>query len=234
MRRRLIVGFAGLLATLLPPLPQGFASCVPPQPSQSRSEPPLEITQADLFAAKSWNSNRVSVLGFMLGMERRNALLVAQQNRLALDDERGQGCLKEKTCSVLDGNKYNGVDLTFDDGEVLGKISILAWRKNASKKERSVWIASKFRGATRQLVESYSDNLRIRTLGPADVMQAGKMKTPSSWRGSPGRAWLPSRRKFEYNRLGVTLVIDGISVGFSNDSAVEKLTIEFEPPRNLK
>ncbi len=126
------------------------------------------------------------------------------------------------------------MDLTFNDGGVLGKISILAWRKNASKKERSAWIASKFRGATQQFVESYSDNLRIRTLGPADVMQAGKMKTPPSWRGSPGRNWLPSHREFEYDRLGVTLVIDGISIGFSNDSAIEKLTIEFEPPRNLR
>jgi hypothetical protein len=203
------------------------------QQAENRIQSPIEITQVDLFGMKNWNSMQVSILGFRLGMTRQDTLMVALKTGLRFDDDLGQACLKEKACNVFEGGRYNGVSLIYGEGEVLEKIQIEAQRRNASRQERSSWAVSKFQGATRQFVESYSDNLRNQILGSSDAMRAGKM-TPPSVRGSnPSGLMPPAHREYQYSRLGLTLYLDLHDQTLSTDQAIEKLTIEFMRPKML-
>jgi hypothetical protein len=213
----------------------GFLSAwIAAQSPQAPARPPLEITRVDLFSLRKWNSTQVSVLGLMLGMTRRETLMVAQKESLRLDNDLGQGCLTEKTCNVLVGGRYNGVSLIYGDNELVEKIRVEAHLRHTSREERSHSVVSRFQGETRRLFESYSDSVRNQTLGPIDEMWVGKMKPFSAW--DPRSYDLPllaHRRGYQYRRHGLILYVDLHEPDPRNDDDVEKLTIEFVPPTML-
>ncbi len=229
--------FVRRVALLAAPLAAttGFCSAwTTAQPPQSQTRPPFEITQVDLFSLKNWNSTQVSVLGLMLEMTRREALMVAVKNRLRLDDDLGQGCLKEKTCNVLEGGRYNGLSLVYGENELVERIRIEAHIRHTSREERSSWLVSRFQGETRRLFESYSDSVRNQILGPIDSMWVGKMKPLSAWDTRSYGLELPAhRRGYQYGKQGLILYADLHEPNPQSDDDVEKLTIEFVPPTML-
>ncbi len=221
----LVLALLFLTAQDLRAFPQAAAT----QPS--KPQPRFDIAKVDLFGLKDWRSDQVSILGFMLGMSRPDVLRSAQQNELHLDDDHGQGCLKDSTCSVFSGHKYCGIALLFDEGDALDKIRVELQRRNASREERSSWLATKFQGTTLQFAESYSDNLRIRILGFPDAMSAGGiLPPPLLTRPSAKNSSLP-HREYQYSRKGVVLLLDLQEGAFGGeDGPFENLTLEFVRP----
>jgi hypothetical protein len=130
---------------------------------------PLEMTSLDLASVKVWNSNLVSALGFMLGMNRKDVYKIAQQQSLDLEDELGQACLNGKSCSVFSRGRDLGLTLSFNGEDVVDKVRITLFSRSVPKEDQSEWLARKFRGETYKLAADYSDNQRIRVLGLADV-----------------------------------------------------------------
>ncbi len=177
---------------------------------------------------------QVSVLGLMLGMTRRETLMVAMRTGLRLDDDLGQGCLKERTCSVSEGGRYNGLSLIYGESEILEEIRIEARIRHASKEEWSGWLVSRFQGETRRLFESYSDSVRNQVLGPIDAMWAGKMKPFPAWDPHSADGTLPAhRRGYQYTKHGLILYVDLHEPYPQSDSDIEKVTIEFVSPMTL-
>ena len=224
----------GLLASLLAETMGILSTSAAARSPQNQAQSPLEITQIDLFSVKKWNSMQVSVLGLMLGMTRRETLMVALKAGLRLDDDLGQGCLKEKTCNVVEGDKYNGMSLIYGEDEILEKIRIEARIRHVSKEERSGRLVSRFQGDTRRLFESYSDSVRNQVLGPIDAMWVGKMKRFPDWDPrSAGPHPLFHRRGYQYKKHGLILYVDLHEPDPQSDDDIEKLTLEFVPPKTL-
>ncbi len=230
MRHLPFFGYAGIVVSLAFISPGYSPNQADGQIAQNRGA--FEITGVDLFGIKGWDSRQVSVLGFMLGMERREAFMIAQRDEVHLDDDHGQGCLTAKTCSVIQGGNFNGVNLYFGETDVLEKIGIEVRFRNVSREERSASVADRFNGVTRRFVESYSDNLRIRTLGRTDVIRAGKMPTPPVWANKISTYFPPAPARFEYQygSLGLILHVDLHDPAMGTDSAIDRLTIEFVRP----
>ncbi len=234
MRHLPFVRRVGLLALPLAVATGFFSALTAAQSPQAQVRSPLEITQLDLFSIRNWNSTQVSVFGLMLGMTRRETLVVTQKTGLRLDDDLGQGCLNEKTCSVLEGGRYNGVSLIYDDSEILEKIRIEAQIRHVSKEERSGWVVGRFQGETRRLFESYSDSVRSQILGPIDAMWAGKMKPFPAWDPHSADGTLPAhRRGYQYKKHGLILYADLHEPHPQDENDIEKLTIEFVRPTML-
>jgi hypothetical protein len=205
------------------------------QTSQSQAQTPLEITKIDLFGLKGWESTQVSVRDFQLGMSRKKAAHTAQSEELILDDDLGQACLKEKTCHVLNNGKYIGVSLVFNAEDVVEMIVIEAYRRNASREERSVSLSGMFLGNTRQLAADYSDNSRLRILGNADIYEVTTPEEPSVWRRLMRRSReAPIQLKYQYSRLGLVVRADlkgGTLHAVPASGKPEFLTFEFVRPQ---
>ncbi len=201
------------------------------QPARSA---PIEITRVDLFSLKNWNSMQVEILGLRLGLGRKDAFKAVQGASATLDDNSGQGCLREKTCNVYRGGKYAGVIVSFDDADVLSKIAIEGHNQGAPREERASLLAAKLTGKTLQLVSSYSDNLRLQTLGPPDSMQTSIEQPKSRIRlrmsdvPSPQRV----RREHRYSRLGLIVVTETVEDPAPNlqESPIQKLAFELVSP----
>jgi hypothetical protein len=225
---------AGLFASLFAETMGILSTSAAAQSPQNQAQSPLEITQVDLFSIKKWNSMQVSVLGLMLGMTRRETVMAALKAGLRLDDDLGQGCLKEKTCNAVEGDKYNGMSLIYGEDEILEKIRIEARIRHVSKEERSGRLVSRFQGETRRLFESYSDSVRNQVLGPIDAMWVGKMKRFPDWDPrSAGLDLLAHLRGYQYKKHGLILYVSLHEPDPQSDDDIEKLTIEFVPPRTL-
>lgn len=186
---------------------------------------PLEMTSLDLASVKVWNSNLVSALGFMLGMNRKDVYKIAQQQSLDLDDELGQACLNGKSCSVFSRGRDLGLTLSFNDEGVVDKVRIMLFSRSVPKEDQSEWLARKFRGETYKLAADYSDNQRIRVLGLADVEQAGRLSRTYSTFLS---------HEYQYRRRGLILHVDLLKpTGFSLSPPVSKVTLDLVPPRRM-
>jgi hypothetical protein len=178
---------------------------------------------------------QVSVRGFRLGMERKEAVGNAQSEDLNLDDVVGQGCLKEKVCDVFSAGKPIGVALALNADDVVESITIDAFKRNTSRDERAAWLSTSLMGDTRNLAADYSENARIRTLGHADKYEAKVPGAPSRWSGrtvSPGVK--PVRWNYYYSRLGLILHLEMTGTWITVDPAgatVQGLTFEFVRPQ---
>jgi len=206
----------------------------PLQGQSTQPAHPIEITGVDLFSLKNWNSMQVEVLGVRLGLGRKDTLKAVQAASATLDDNSGQGCLKEKTCNVHRAGKYVGVVVTFDDGDILRKITIEGPNRNTSREEQASMLAAKFSGKTLQLARSYSDNLRLQILGPADSLQTSIEQSRSRIRLKMSDVPSPQRlrREHRYSRLGLIVVTETVEDPAPNlqTPSVQKLAFEFVPP----
>jgi len=190
---------------------------------------PLEITQVDLLGSKNWDSTRISIMGVRLGMSRQETFKVIQQWEAHLDDAAGQGCLKEYSCDVYKWDRYAGVSIVFNDDEIVNKIRIDAYRRDAPKGDSFPWIGRNFHGETSRLVSLYSesssdaDNLRARLLGPPNSFTVGKFQ-----QHRPKPPGDPVHYEYWYGRLGLLFMVN-VNLDYFN-SETEKLTMEFVQP----
>jgi hypothetical protein len=127
------------------------------------------------------------------------------------------------------------VTLVFNAEDVVEKITVDAFKRNASREERSSWLSANPLGETRRLAEDYSENARIRILGHADRYKTKMPEGPSLWRRSvqyPSAK--PVRCGFYYNRLGLILHAELTGEFITADPVggrIEALTFEFVQPQ---
>jgi hypothetical protein len=186
----------------------------------------IEITKADLFSLKDWDSTRVSVLGFRLGMTKNEALRNAEQQGLTLDDESGQGCMDAASCNAYRDAYYIGLVLTFGPRKAIQRIRVeLPW--DLSQEEREMCLVNEFSGKTKELFLHYSDNLRIRLLGLADD---NWFSVPNV--GSPSWAWVePLHQEYRYDSKGLILHVHLKNPGSNDTPLVPKVVGDFTFPR---
>ena len=193
----------------------------------------IEITGTDLFATDHWLSTQVSAKGLMLGMSRRWAVEVLAPQHLNLDDDSGQGCgSNSSVCYVLRSGIYTGMTVAFGDKDTIEKIAIDAYNRAASKDERSACISRDFLGKTRELVEDYSDNSRLRILGNAEEYAVKLPRFPRTrLLHSPRNDRLITHYQYLYIRRGLILhtYLSGWD-GFGGRGPLDKLVLELVPP----
>ncbi len=208
-----------------PPILLVFAVILIPGPLKAKGfetvQPPLiEITKVDLFSLKDWNSTQVSILGFKLGMERNDVLKNAQRQGLTVDDEFGQGCLNADTCSAFRASRYIGLAVTFGFRNSIQRIRVeLPW--DLSHEEREALLVNEFSGQTKEFFTHYSDDLRIRLLGPASVFGFGG----TSWGGPP------LNQEYQYYSKGLILRIRLKNPKSNNRALMPKISGDFTFPR---
>jgi hypothetical protein len=135
----------------------------------------IELTEADLLASMGWNSEQVSVYGLSLWLTRAQAFAAAQGRKLKIEEGRAPKTLRESTrecsgsyCQVTTTeNTYVGIDLYFDVDDHLSRI-VVSVPSDAGPEVRRANVARKFRGATYQLFNNYSEALRQELLGSED------------------------------------------------------------------
>ncbi len=199
---------------------------------------PLEITRVDLFGMKGWTSRKVSVSGFMLGMSRKQAFQVLQHQPLRLDDDLGQGCLKEETCNALNVGQYIGLRLFFGgDNDTVEKITIETPSSDVPRADQSNWLVNRFLGQTLQFFDIRSDKLQsdpwVRLFGSPDSFWAGTYKPPKkSLFDPPKSSGLPARG-YEYRRLGLVVRLKyGKSLPYPRVlPAPVNVAVDFVPPQ---
>jgi hypothetical protein len=127
----------------------------------------IELTETDLFSRKDWNSTEIRVLGFHLGMTRRDADENARQRDLSLVSTVDSTVCHGKICEVCDARDIcPGVTLSFGDSERIDRMDVSRIPEDAAAEVRRAAIVLRFKGSTYQLFNHYSEALRIRLLGP--------------------------------------------------------------------
>jgi len=151
-----------------------------PVPASAAGGERLELTQKDLFEAVNWDSTRVDILGFHLGMTRQEANEDAQRNslRLVIPDVRGTTTCSGEKCELCDAKFVcPGIMLDFDhDGKVVG-IDIFRIQDAAPVVQKAA-IINRFKGKTRLLFNHYSNDLRLKLIGHEDSRQLPSDQNP--------------------------------------------------------
>lgn len=157
----------------------------------------LEITQADLFSMKGWNSTQVSVYGLHLGITLEGATSALSERGLNLydvDDRTACGPTS-RFCSVSKEATQDGTDVTvqFGRGSGIRMIDIGSPLINPMGYHRNPAdiTANSFKGMTRRFFFHYSDDLRVKLLGPPDRVK--KSPTTDAMQG----------QIYYYDRLGL-------------------------------
>lgn len=179
------------------------------------------ITNVDIFSLKSWNSTQVSVEGLRLGMSLKEAKAGLSANGLNLYDQGDQ-----KTCRATSHLCYASQEPT-QGGTIIGVelgpssqiVSIvLEIPENPATLPES--IASRFKGMTRRFFFSYSDELRLKLLGPADRVKK-----------SPATAPLQGQIYY-YDRLGLIVGTSrSLMRGMKKPSPPALADVEFVMPK---
>jgi hypothetical protein len=159
----------------------------------------IELTDSDLLARRNWSSLDVSILGFHLGMARREAEANArrQGDRVVENDWPYRPCTQEaRACAIFDGDQvWIGLDLYFDGRGHVSELRVERVPPFADVSARRANVARRFKGMTRNLFFNYSNGLRTRLLGTED-----SRVLPTE----PGDKAV----RFEYRRLGLALAAD--------------------------
>jgi len=134
------------------------------------NETPVELTQADLFALRNWQSKSVAVNGVALGMTKLQTSQTLQARGLMLRTNvkaAGPCRTEEDFCHVnkADG-PWTGVDLFFDHDRLV-KITVM-FPDDAVPAVQKANVTHQFKGLTYKLFRHYSDGLRNQIFGPAE------------------------------------------------------------------
>lgn len=143
--------------------------------ASARVSPPnkrvIEITHNDLFAKRGWDSRSVSIFGIRLGMKRAEVktltlargLVMRCYSKTGNERSTGSGC-----GLFFPPNLYTTVVLTFNAADRVSEMGInrVAFQDARRSPEMS---CLGLRGDTRQLVTQYTNVLRKKLLGDADV-----------------------------------------------------------------
>lgn len=134
----------------------------------------IDLSDVDLFSVPDWEHQQVIIAGVTLGMTRAQVFEAAGVRGLKLRSTRLPGTTAElhapcatDSCSVsqVSGN-WIGVDLSFRSDLVV-KITVSV-PVDAGPEVKAVNLARTFKGLTYRFFNTYSDRLRLSTLGAAD------------------------------------------------------------------
>lgn len=148
-----------------------IGGCFLPAQSSPQKLDVIEITQRDLFALHGWNSADVSVLGAQLGMTRTQVLKVVSAKGLILKCfSNGRELPTGPGCGVFfPPDTDTTVGFKFDTTDRISEIFIdqtvtyaREWNKHQISRKR-------LHGYTLQLVNHYTDALREKLFGSADL-----------------------------------------------------------------
>lgn len=180
----------------------------------------LEITQIDLFSLKGWESAQVSVEGLRLGMNLGSAAAALSKRGLRpFDDATRLPCTAtSRTCYVARQATDGGtVDVKLENG---GRIAAIYVGMPEDPATLTQTIAGRFKGMTRRFFFHYSDELRLKLLGPADRVK--KSPTTDALQG----------QIYYYDRLGLTVGTSrSLMQGMKHPTPPELGDIEFVMPR---
>lgn len=183
----------------------------------------LDITQVDLFSLKGWDSNRVSVDGLRLRMNLTNASQTLSTGGLALFDSAAR-----TTCGVTSLSCYVASRAT-DGGTVIislsGDARVASIYVGVPEDPATLpsTIAGRFKGMTRRFFFHYSDELRLKLLGPPDRVK--KSPTTDAMQG----------QMYYYDRLGLIVGTSrSLMRGMKTPTPPELSGIEFVAPKALR
>ncbi|HET6841933.1 MAG TPA: hypothetical protein VFK06_09625 [Candidatus Angelobacter sp.] len=146
----------------------GIAAVSQVKGAQSATTNVIEITKADLFANRSWNSTQVSVVGVRLGMTRdevRKQLRSSGMDIVGTEPRPTAPCLSEG-CDVLNSQHvYVGITITFDPANRVNAISVERIPSDAGLSVRKAAIVRRFKRLTYSFFNDYSSALRKRLFG---------------------------------------------------------------------
>jgi hypothetical protein len=179
----------------------------------------IELTKRDLFAIKNWTSLDISVLGFYLGMTRKEAQgnAIAQRLRIAIDVPPPAPCPHKnqgEDCDIFNRqDHYIGLSIHFDTEDRISRIVVEREPPAADPSVRRADVARRFKGSSHALFFAYTDALRVKLLGPESnrVLPTDRRETAA---------------RFSYSRLGVTV---GADPAFGPGPAYEVTLVLFAP-----
>ncbi len=191
--------------------------------SQSGSSMPstqkIDITKSDLFAAKDWDSMQVDVSGFHLGMSRDEASSNAQNHKLELSvtDVRAQSTCLVGDCDVHDAHGlWTSITLRFGSTNRIAEVEITRTPEDAAPAVRKAAVTLNFKGATYSLFNRYSNDLRLKLLGPEGSREVLSRKNPS----------YQGKVRYEYPLRGVIIFVSANPHGPERTS---DLVVSFVP-----
>jgi len=128
---------------------------------------PLEMTREDVFAARNWTSDEITVLDFHLGMNRAEAIKNARKRELELF------CVRFTSCDVCDNTDTlcDGINLHLGSHDQIDSINVFRPLTDAPEDLRKFSVIQQFKGQTYVLFHSYSNVLRLKLLGPESSRQ---------------------------------------------------------------
>lgn len=188
----------------------------------------MSITQVDLFSLKRWNSTQVSVYGLRLGMTLEEATAVLSGTGLSLSDVAARtSCGRaSRFCEVdlSNGATEDGTDVEvqFGKGDRISIIDIGSPLINPMGFPRNpaTVTANSFMGMPWRFFFHYSDELRLRLLGPPDRVK--KSPTTDAMQG----------QIYYYDRLGLIVGTSrSLMRGMKKPTPPELSGIEFVMPK---
>lgn len=188
----------------------------------------LEITQVDLFSLKGWSSAQVSVYGLRLGMTLEQATTGLSGAGLSLSDvgSRAPCGRTSRICEVdaSDEASQDGtnVEVQFGKGGRINNIDIQSPLINPMGYHRDPAdiTANGFKGMTRHFFFHYSDELRMKLLGPPDRVK--KSPTTDAMQG----------QIYYYDRLGLIVSTSrALMRGMKEPTPPELSDIQFVMPK---
>lgn len=180
----------------------------------SRDAEGIELTRTDLFSVHGWRSTDVSVLGLHLGMTREQAVANARAHGLRVADQGVGGPCRRSVCAVLRNHTWVGITLNFDARGVVTQVEVGTAPYFADPAVRAMSVTHKFKGATRELFEHYSEALRVNLLGRGRLVKTTR---------APATGAVTSLL-YSYPRRGVLLEL-------LVDPHVYAMTVSLVPPR---
>lgn len=189
--------------------------------SLQASDRSLDITRVDLFSLKRWNSTQVCIDGLRLEMLLPDAKAALLKRGLGLFDQVGQGPCSagSRICYVARQATADGTAVTVELGPG-GRIIMVDVGVPEDPATLPSTIAGRFKGMTREFFFHYSDEFRLKLLGPPDRVK----KSPA--------ADAIQVQRYTYDRLGLVVYTNRyLRRGMKHPSAPELSSIEFVMPK---
>jgi hypothetical protein len=182
----------------------------------------LDITHVDLFRVRGWTSTRVSVEGLRLGMSLEQAQAVLSARGLSLYDylNRPNRCgASSHACDVSRNGLTDGTIISVEL-DANGHIVMILLGIPDDPATLPETIAGRFKGMTRRFFFDYSDELRVRLLGPPDRVK--KSPTTDAMQG----------QIYYYDRIGLIVSTSrALMRGMKEPTRPELRGIQFVPPK---
>lgn len=148
----------------------------------------IELTENDLFGSASWTSTQVSVLGFHLGMTWADALTKAREQKLQLKDTKEPAdvrmCTGKGLCEVFNSaGSTIGLTVTFGESQEVTELLVQKISPGVPAYDEKNQVSLRFRGETFKLFHQYSNERRLKLLGPEASSSEDRLLTTFGYPG---------------------------------------------------